>query len=333
MVVSAVLLLPACSDAKGGGSSSNTDSRSLVRLLRSVPDTAQNRGQPVYFINLSRLRGSEHPGSSNDDFSLLMDRSSRSVFLPDAIRTSVLKPEFAEFAGFDTRAIDASLEFGLLPDTVAVLVGTMKAGQIQQGLAASPGGDQLVKEETGGVSYFSLGKDGQTDLKSVSAIRRLGEPLRMALAADTLYWGRTRAAVDRCVAADGGREKSLANDANYLATGEALDAAKVINGIVMSPAAGEGWITAGLGETFQGKSSTVTVALRYADAATATNAATAFRAHVEHDSSLATRAPWAEMLSVTDVHTDGSLMVATLASKNPGVAVDVVFRKDNLLQF
>ncbi len=333
MIVSAVLLLPACSDAKGGGSSSTADRLSLVGLLRSVPDTAENRGGPVYYSNLARVRQGEHASSSDNDIALLDDRSSRRLFLPDAIGRSVFRPEFAEFAGFDSRAIDATLEFGLPPDSVAILVGTMKAGDVQKGLAASPGGDQLVNENVGDVSYFSLGKDDETDLKSVSAIRPVGQPLRMALAGDTLYWARTRASIDACVAATGGTAKSLADDADYLATALALDAAAVVNGILLSPAAGESWITAGLGETFQGESSTVTIALLYADAATATTAATALRAHVEDDASIVTKAPWAETLTVTDVHTEGPLLVGTLTSKSPGIATRVVLQRDDLLQF
>ena len=42
--------------------------------------------------------------------------------------------------------------------------------------------------------------------------------------------------------------------------------------------------------------------------------------------------PWADVLTVTGVHTDGPLVVATITSKNPGIAVDVVLRQDNLLQ-
>lgn len=333
MIVSAVLLLPACSDAKGGGSSSTADRLSLVGLLRSVPDTAKNRGMPVFYSNLARVRQGEHASSSDNDISLLFDRSSRSLFLPNPIRMGIFRPEFAEFAGFDSRAIDASLEFGVFPDSVAILVGTMKAGDVQKGLAASPGGDQLVKENAGGVSYFSLGNDDEIDLKGVSAIRNVGQPLRMALAGDTLYWAGTRASIDACVAVTGGTAKSLADDADYLATALALDAAAVVNGILVSPAAGESWITAGLGETFDGESSTLTIALRYADAATATTAATAFRAHVENDASIVTRAPWAATLTVTDVQTDGPLLVGTLTSKSPGIATRVVLQRDDLLQF
>jgi hypothetical protein len=332
--VSFVLLLSACGGSKGGGgSSSKIDSHSIAGLLHSVPDTADNREQPVYYSNLSRVRGSERASSLNDDVLLLDKGASHSLFLPNAISANVLRPEFAGFAGFDTRAIEAAFEFGVLPDSVAILVGTMKAGDIQKGLAAAPGGDQLLNENTGGVSYFSLGKDDVTDLKGISAVRPIGQPLRMALAGDLLYWGRTRASIDACVGAAAGSSKSLADDANYLATAQALDAAAVVNGILLSPAAGESWITAGLGETFQGASSTVTVALRYADPATATTAATAFRAHIEHDASLATDAPWAETLTVTDVRADGPLVVATLTSKNPGIATNVVLRQDNLLQF
>lgn len=333
-VASVLLLMTACGSDKGGGdASSKEDSRTLVGLLRSVPDSAENRGHPVYYGDLSRLRGGDRPSLFRDDVALLTDRSSSSLFLPEVMRATVSEPEFAEFAGFDTRAVEATFEFGALPESVAVFVGTMKAADIEKGLAASPGGDQLVKKEKDRVNYLSIGEEGRTELKSISAIRRLGEPLRMAVAGDTLYWSRTSAAIDAAVACSGGKAKSLADDANYTAVAKTLDAADVVNGIVVSPSAGESWLVAGLGETFHDNASTLTVALQFADAATATSAATAFRAHVENDESLATSTPWAKSLIITDAHADGPLMVATLTSNKPGIAEKVVLTRDNLLQF
>jgi hypothetical protein len=328
-----LVLIAACSSAGVSTTSSKADSRSLVGVLRSVPDTPENRGQPVFYGNLSRVRAGDHPSSFKDDVSLLMDRSALSLYLPSVVKTTVTDPDFARFAGFDTRAIDAAFEFGGLPESVAVLVGTMKSSDIEKGLAASPGGDQLAKETKNGVEYLSLGDDGKTDFKSISAIRTRGEPLRMALAGDTLYWSTTRTAIDTAVAASGGSSKSLGDDSDYLAVAQILDTADVVNAIVVSPAAGESWLVAGLGETFQGKASTLTIALRYADAAAAKSATTAFRTHVKSADSLVFKNPWAETLTVTDAHVDGSVMVATLTSKKPGLAERIVLARDNLLQF
>jgi hypothetical protein len=124
----------------------------------------------------------------------------------------------------------------------------------------------------------------------------------------------------------------LADDANYLAVAGALDAAKVANGILVGPEAAESWSLAGLGETFQGDASTVTVALLYATPAMAT-AAVPFRVHIESGVSLVSSAPWSEVLTVVDISAAGPLMTATLTSKRPGLAANVVVTQDNLLQF
>jgi hypothetical protein len=337
-VVSVLMLVPitiaACSDSTGvSTTSSKADSHSLAGVLRSVPNTAEIRGWPVFYGNLSRVRAGEHPSSSKADVLLLMDRSASSIFLPSVVKTTVNNPDFARFAGFDTRAIDAAFEFGGLPESVAGFVGTMRGSDIEKGLAASPGGDQLSKESKNGVEYLALGDDGKTDFKSISAIRTRGEPLRMALAGDTVYRSTVRTAIDAALAASGGGAKSLGDDSNYLAVAQALDTADVVNAIVVSPAAGENWLVAGLGETFKGEASTLTIALRYADAAIATSAATAFRTHVEDDDSLVFKTPWAQTLTVTDAHADGSVMVATLTSKKPGISENIVLAQDNLLQF
>ena len=88
-----------------------------------------------------------------------------------------------------------------------------------------------------------------------------------------------------------------------------------------------------LDETFQGDASTVTVALLYASPAMATAAVAAFRAHIESGVSLVSSAPWSAVLTVVDISASGPLMTATLTSKRPGLAANVVVTQDNLLQF
>ena len=330
---SVLLLVPACSDSNGSGSSPIGDGPSLAGLLHAVPDTADSRGNPVYYGNLTVVRAGQLPDNFDDDLALLVENSSGQVFLPDAVRSGIREPEFAQYAGFDTRQIAVALEYGVLPDTVAVLVGTMKSGAIQKGLEASPGGEATTKEQVGAVTYLSLGEDGASDFGSVSPIRRVGQPLRLAIEGDTLYWGRTRASVEAAVGAVANAAPSLADDANYLAVAGALDAAKVANGILVAPAAAESWSLAGLGETFQGDASTVTVALLYATPAMATAAVAAFRAHIESGVSLVSSAPWSAVLTVVDISASGPLMTATLTSKRPGLAANVVVTQDNLLQF
>ncbi|MEQ1872461.1 MAG: hypothetical protein ABL953_01940 [Ilumatobacteraceae bacterium] len=318
-------------DSKDGGSSDGATT-SVLGLLGSVPDTEGNRTEPLFYGNLDRLRDGDNPGSFEDDVTLLSERSDNSVSLPRTISGGILEPEFREFTGFDTREIDAFLDFGSQTDQVGVIVGSIDAGDLESGLRSSPGGDGLTEESIDGVTYLSLGAEGETDFGAVSAVRRLGEAVRIAVDGSTLYWSRSRALVDACVAAAGDGSASLADDAAYAGVAGALDAAAVASALVVPPWSGEAWTVAGLGEVFDGETSILTIALHYADAAAAAAAVDAFSAHVASGVALS-GVSWSEMLTITEVRAEGSLMIATLTSLNTGIASEIYFRQENLLQF
>jgi hypothetical protein len=321
------------SNGGGAGGSVDGSTTGLLRLLGTVPDNEGNRGQPIFYGNLDRLRNGERASSLEDDVSLLIELSSNSVGLPRTVSDGILEPAFAEYTGFDTRGIAAFIDFGSQEDQVTAIVGTFDSGDLESGLRSSPGGGDLNTETSDGVTYLALGVEGEIDFAAVSAIRRLGEAVRIAVDGNVLYWSRSRALVDACVAAAGDATASLADDAGYASIAAALDTSAVITGQLMPPWGGESWIVAGLGETFQGETSTLTVALHYADEATAAAAVNAFRAHLSTGVSLFNPTPWSEVLMATDIHAEGSLMVATLTSQNPGIASEIYFKQENLLQF
>ena len=124
--------------------------------------------------------------------------------MPSALSSSILDPDFARFAGFDTRNIAAWAEMGQPPDLVTVLVGRFDAGTIEKALRSSPGGDELSVQRDGDVVTFSLGAAGSNDYSVVSPIRRIGGPLVIALAADVLVWGSDASTVAACVDAHAG---------------------------------------------------------------------------------------------------------------------------------
>ena len=336
-MVSALLLLGVgCGDKDGGnGGSGGSDvaARSLLGLLGTVPDTEANRSQPIFYGNLDRVRGGESGGSLEDDVSRLMEGSSNSVSLPRAISSGILEPEFAEFTGFDTREIEAFIDFGPQNEQGTVLVGGFDVGDLTSGLRASPGGDGLAEESIDGVTFLALGTEDDVDFGAVSAIRRLGEALRIAVDGNLLYWSRSRALVGSCVAAESGAAASVADVAAYSAIATVLDGASVAIAIVLPPWSGESWEVAGVGETFDGETSTLTIALSFADEAAAAAAVDALRAQIETGEMLSNGTPWADVLTATDIHAEGSLLVATLTSLNPGIATDIYLRQENLLQF
>ena len=334
MVPALVSLAAGCgSDGGGGGGGATAEATaSVLGLLAAVPDTEGTRGQPITYGNLARLRDGDTAGSLEDDVTLLIERSSNSVSLPRAVSNGILEPEFREFTGFDTRDIDAFIDFGSQLDQVAVIVGSVDVGDLESALRSSPSGDDLVTESIDDVTYLSLGAEGEIDFEAVSAVRRLGESIRIAVDGAVLYWSRSRAVVDACVAATANGSASLADDAAFAAVATALDQAGVVTAQMVPPWSGEAWDVAGLGETFQGETSTVTIALHYADAAAATAAVAALGTHLQTGASLA-GTPWSEVLTATEIRADGQLLIATLKSLDPGITGEIYARQENLLQF
>jgi hypothetical protein len=180
---SVLLLVPACSDSNRSGSSPIGDGPSLAGLLHAVPDTADSRGNPVYYGNLTVVRAGQLPDNFDDDLALLVENSSGQVFLPDAVRSGIREPEFAQFAGFDTRQIAVALGTGASRHGGRA-GGHDEVGRHQKGLEASPAVSDHQGQVGGHVPV--LGDDGASDFGSVSPIRRVGQPLRLAIEGDTL---------------------------------------------------------------------------------------------------------------------------------------------------
>lgn len=315
-------------NGKGGGGAT-----SLSGMLTWVPDTPENRGHPIFYGNLARVRGGASSDSGGDDVALLLERSSQAVFMPSSPRSGLLEPEFAAYAGFDSRAMDAVMEFGLLPDHSQVFVGRFDTGAIESGLRSSPGGDQLAVTPAGDTTVFSLGSGG-SDVASTSPIRRLGEPLVFVADGKSLVWTRSGPLADNAWSAHNDGLTSLADDAQYASVATALDGKKIVNGVLLTAEKDQGWQVGGLGEVFdQDGGSTLYVVLAFPDETAAEQAVDRFRAHIENDKSAATGTPWASTLTVTEVVSEQRLLIATLQSTDAGVALNVVLREDNLLRF
>lgn len=335
VVLAGAFALTSCGwfGSDGGSTSTPPAATSLAAMLQWVPDTPVNRGHPVFYANLERLRGGTSGKDGSSDLALLLDRSSGAVFMPTAVRTGITDPGFAAAAGFDSRALHTVMEIGAEPDETAVLVGDFDAATVETGLRSAPGGDQLVVADQGTFTRLQLGN--QVDLAAVSPVRPTGEPLVAALGEGAMVWSRATAGVDPVVQAKQGGATTLATDPQYSAVAAALDTKGIVNGVLLTGEESWGWEIGGMGESFggQGKGSTLTVVLAYHTDTEAAAAVDAFRAHVERDESTSTGTPWSDTLNVTDVTSNGRLLVATLTSRDAGVALSNVLRRDNLLVF
>lgn len=319
--------------AASGGASTSADDASLLALLSSVPDSAGTRFGGIFYGSLDRLRDGETAATADADVALLSAISPNAVYLPSMMANAATDPEFAALAGFDTRSVAASLQFGEIPDDGAVIAGSMDADAMAAALRTSPGGDALIVSDADGVTRLELGDADSASLRDASAVRRSGEPLRMALSDGQLLWTRSTELVDACLAAASGSTASLADDAAYLHVATALDAADAHVAIMAAPRRGESWLLAGHGESFVDGVNVLTVALHYADPAAATAAEAAFRTHILDDSSPVTGQRWADSLIVTETRVEGSTMVAVLSGASPGFAYGSVMRQDGLVQF
>lgn len=326
------LMVVVAAGCGGSDESAGASRDSLLAMLHSVPDEPANRSVPIVYGNLGRVRGGEKVSSAEDDISLLLDRSDGTFFLPSVIQAGITQPDFAKYAGFDTRSIQAALEYGSQPDMVAVLVGRFNVGKVKKGLKSSPGGDELRASTVDGLQRFGLGSGHEINPDNRSAIRNIGQGVEIAVDDTNLLWATTSVVLNACLAARSGTN-SLADDEGYAAVARALDAAEVQTADLVSPAAGESWSVAGLGETRDSGSSVLTIVLHYGDEAAATAASGAFRTHLENDNSLRDGTPWADVLTIGEISTDGSTLIATLTTSRSGLGHSVLLTRDNLLQF
>ncbi|MCB0956596.1 MAG: hypothetical protein R2694_06335 [Ilumatobacteraceae bacterium] len=318
----------------GDGSGTAPERTSLAALLNFVPDTAVNRGHVIFYVDAAAVRAGTTSASGADDLQLLLDRSSNSIFMPTNVRDGILKPEWYGYAGFDSRNIDAAIEFGALPEDVEVLVGDFDVPSLESALRTSPGGDALASDDVNGTTYLSLGEGEGLSFDNVSAIRRVGQPLIWGVGDGSLVWARSRNGVDNAVVASGNSSGTLAQNEQYRSIADVLDQQQVAHAALVTGEATMRWQVAGMGETFtEGGGSTLVVVMSFGTDTAAAEAVDAFRAHIQNDTSSAVGSPWASTLTIQDVHADGRLVIATMTSTDAGIAMSVAIREDNLLAF
>ncbi len=323
-------LVSACSDDGSGAVA--REQRTLSAMLTWFPAELTGTSSSIMFADLDGLRAGTTAASFEDDVRLLDERSGHGAVVPSVFSGSILDPEFAAYAGFDTRNIAAWVEVGQLPNRVTVLVGRFDDGAIEKALRSSPGSELIDVVREGGVTTFTIPTPAGLDLQAVSPIRPTGGPLAVALAGNVLVWGNDAVVVAGCLAAASGAA-SVATMPLLADVAAALDAAAVTTGGVTVPFAGESWRLAGYGETRTDGVSTVTVALRYDTAEEASAAAVAFRDHIANDDSAADGEPWAATVTVADSHADGATMIATLSTDQAMLVLRNLQRLDNLLSF
>jgi hypothetical protein len=324
-------------DESSAGSGGATDS--FASLLGRVPDNASSRGSQIYYTNLDRIREGE-PVADNgeDDVRTMLNATSFSFQLPSRYSRCFTSEECVAELGFDTRAIDVSLEFGSIPDLTEVLVGEFSAADVQRSLEASPGGDGTRVTTIDGATVLSLGTEGQADVAARSAFRPIGNAVSLGIGGPGLVSANEQAAVEAVLTLD--RADSLAADPSYAAVAGALDTAKVDYALITPGVDGATWLLGGMGEVVtaddDGTTSdpaVVTYVFVFTDEASAQAGAAAFATTVETGSSLRLGIPWSEVLTVTESTVDGTVLVVTLQATNGGWWIRPLLSQDDLLDF
>ena len=340
-----------CDDGADGSQGGSTDgsasvatgpiSPSFVDMLRLVPDTPANRAILLDYVSFDRARGGEPAATAADDLQLLASNTAQHVQMP-SIGRGLEDPEFAAAAGFDTRQVAAALgQYAF--DGFVFLAGSMDPATVSAAVQASQTSEAGAPTVTvdGTYTIVAVGEEGSGSLREMSVLRPSGEGLRWAIGNGALIAGVTDAQVrESRRSADSGT--SLAYAVDYAAVATALDAAGAVNASILDEypqqqeasgeAADEAWEVLGIGESFAGETSTVTLVFRYADAGTAADQMAAFPAHLD-DVSAVRGSPWSEAFTLEDIHADGLTVIATLHSTAPGGVRTALMQRDNLFTF
>lgn len=342
-----------CGLLGGGG-----EAGSLESMLDQVPNNAGNRMSLIYG-NLARLRGDSPPARDDRaDLKALMDASNGTFVVAEPARSRIMAG-FAEEAGFGLRDLDYSVEAGRHPNLLSVFGGRIDPAKVDAALTKNaPFAKDTRTGEHAGVKTYSVGKDDTLDVEQRSALRPVGNALRIG-ATDGQFWLASNDQVlnDALDVADGDGT-SLADDSRYVEVARAVDEAKAFNAVMLGDprkytvdAAGMAGrrATPEVAERFQklideGKlglapwqvaavadaPGELVVVLAHADSELAKTNEKRLRATVEQGVSAADGRPWSARLSVTSMEVDGDLLVAHLKSPVT-LALNLVLAQDNLI--
>lgn len=248
--------------------------------------------------------------------------------------------------GFSPVQVDADVLAGSPPEQVIALLGRFDPAAVEAAVTSDPEwSDLLEREEYQGVPYYSWGEDLKIDVKRVTATRRLGESIRVAVDDGSYRWAKTTAGIEALIDAGAGRAGSLADDVTMASIAAALHQDGLYT-VFMSTdvdAFGSGTPAAcdatclvpydafatAAGHDADGDFVVVVLANR--SEADAIENATRLDARIDGGSSVVTKAPWAEYFTARDVAADGTLVVAKLRTEKPRIAFDMVYTRDTLL--
>ncbi|MGI8415765.1 MAG: hypothetical protein ACR2P2_06065 [Nakamurella sp.] len=255
-------------------------------------------------------------------------------------------PDPTKQLGLDASQVYADVSAGQPPTATVGAVGKFDTSAVAA--AAKKASTGLTTPTYDKTTVYRWGEDQQIDLSQANSglFTQVGGSRRMAFPnSSTMLFGTTDPTVHAELDAATDPAKSLASNADFAAAATELDTQHVFSAILTTEPPPVGGVLTklkakalapyrlvGVGVTgTTGKTSTVVIVLVNSDAATATTNATKLSDIVAKGTSITNKVPWAEFLTVKDIHAEGSLTIGTFGTTKPGIWPRLIFAPDTLL--
>lgn len=205
----------------------------LLRLLKFVPDTPNDRQWVTYGDEAAWLQSWAIPRIDNVDQLKALDRDPRAYWMfilpyqtaaPEVMGLNyLLSDNQRSFYGFDFFNVDRYLAAGMPLEDISVVEFGFDSKQIADALTATGYTSESLE---GGGTLYSILQDGQSALGQAVSLPRvgmLGELNRIALLNGQMVIARATVLVENSLKAQQGGAPSLADDPAYIAAAQALD--------------------------------------------------------------------------------------------------------------
>jgi hypothetical protein len=260
--------------------------------------------------------------------------------------------------GFNNGAFDFELVAGIPPKVMTVVLGRFDSGRIDAAVKSDPSPwlQTMSTKQYGGTSYYSWGDEKQ-NLVRRSPLRPLGLGGRLWVGKERIFWSNFTDAIEEMIDSSQKKKPSLADAQDFRTVAQALDRYGAAVGIItgqpnrlamadvrqlmegeygkarvdaLAPNALRPFITLGIGASRDATGTYALLVYLHQDDRTAAENKGRLEALVQRGLSLHTNKPWSDVVSASEIKTEGPLLVAKLYSTNAHVGFDAYNNLDAL---
>lgn len=225
------------------GDWSGAEAASWVRLLASIPETANTRYAAITIIDLARAAERldiDRPGARASDAAVvdyLGDLAAQAGIVPagpfGAFGRSAYADQIRTELGFDHRNIDQIVSAGTGARELTVARGSWDLESIQSAVTSDLTWSTLLTTDVDGpATVHRWGIDFDLDLSRFSPTRPAGHHRRLAIADDQLLWARYDDGISDAVDAIEGITRSLADVDDLVALAAIADEEQLFTGVI-----------------------------------------------------------------------------------------------------